>query len=104
MLMRVIAKATILKFIPGLPKAEQAQARAVMLAWHAEITAASWSNFAEVKKTFNTADWITDGKVVFDIGGNKYRVVCLLGFKSKRAFVLFAGTHKQYDAIKVKDL
>jgi mRNA interferase HigB len=55
-------------------------------------------------KTFNSADIVAGNKVIFDVGGNKYRIVGLVAFRSKRIFVLFVGTHAQYDAIDVKDL
>jgi mRNA interferase HigB len=41
---------------------------------------------------------------VFDIGGNKYRLVGLIGYRTKRIFVLFVGTHAEYDRIRVADL
>jgi mRNA interferase HigB len=102
--MRLISKATLLAFCKILPKGEQKSAEGAFKAWAAEADDAEWSNFQEIKKSYNTADWVGDGKVVFDIGGNKYRIVCLVGFKSKRMFVLFVGTHKQYDDVDVKKL
>jgi mRNA interferase HigB len=102
--MHVIAKRTLKRFCQTLPKGEQRSAEVAMDGWHAEAEAASWANFAEIKATFNTADWVGDGKVVFDVGGNKYRIVGLIGFRSKTIYVLFVGTHKQYDAIDVTEL
>lgn len=102
--MRVIAKSTLLKFCQALPAKERTSAEAAMKGWHTVAEQASWANFADVKKTFNAADWVGNGKVVFDIGGNEYRVVCLIGFRSRTAYVLFVGTHKQYDAIDVTKL
>ncbi|MBS0490635.1 MULTISPECIES: type II toxin-antitoxin system HigB family toxin [unclassified Phenylobacterium] len=75
-----------------------------MVEWHTTTSDAAWNNFAEVKATFNTADYVSDGKVVFDVGGNKYRIVGLIGFRTKRVFILFVGTHAEYDRIKVSEL
>lgn len=75
-----------------------------MIEWHTTVSQAAWSNFAEVRATFNTADYVAGGKVVFDVGGNKYRIVGLIGFRTKRVFILFVGTHAQYDKISVGDL
>ncbi|WP_234893802.1 type II toxin-antitoxin system HigB family toxin [Sinorhizobium meliloti] len=72
--------------------------------WYTTASKASWSNFCELKKTFNSADIVAGNKVIFDVGGNKYRIVGLVAFRSKRIFVLFVGTHAQYDVIDVKDL
>ena len=102
--MRVIAKRTLIEFCDRLPAGEVDAATKVMIAWHTVIEAADWSSFAEVKQTFNSADWVGNGKVVFDVGGNKYRIVGLVGFRSKRVLILFVGAHKEYDAIDVTAL
>ena len=54
--------------------------------------------------TFSSADYVVDGKIVFDVGGNKYRIVGLVGFRAKRIFILFVGTHAEYDKIDVAKL
>jgi mRNA interferase HigB len=102
--MRIISKRTLIEFCDRLPVRERQSAKSVMLTWHAAVLAAEWSNFAEVKATFNTADWVGDAKIVFDVGGNKYRIVGLMGFRSKRVWVLFVGTHDEYDRIDVTTL
>jgi mRNA interferase HigB len=52
-----------------------------------------------VKKTFNSADVLKDGRVVFDLGGNKYRLVAWINYACQVLYVRFIGTHKQYDDI-----
>ncbi|MEC9462149.1 MAG: type II toxin-antitoxin system HigB family toxin [Pseudomonadota bacterium] len=102
--MRVIARSTWIAFCEKMPKASRASARAALLEWHTVVEAARWNNFADVKATFNSADYVSDGKIVFDVGGNKFRVVALVGFRTKRVFILFVGTHQEYDKIDVKKL
>ncbi len=103
--MHVISKAALVKFWNGLPEGPvRAAAQRAMTEWLSMATNASWSKFADVKETFNTADYVGAGKVVFDVGGNKYRIVGLIGWKSKRIFVLFVGTHREYDRIDVTAL
>jgi mRNA interferase HigB len=48
---------------------------------------------------FNSADILRDGRVVFDIGGNKYRLVAWVNFHYGVVYVRFIGTHRAYDAI-----
>lgn len=72
--------------------------------WYTTASDASWNDFADLKRTFNSSDYVANGKVVFDIGGNKYRLVGLVGFRTKRIFVLFVGTHAEYDRVNVADL
>lgn len=103
--MHVIAKSALVKFWESQPRGkEQAAAKSAMIEWHTTVSQAVWSNFSEVKATFNTSDYVSGGKVVFDVGGNKYRIVGLIGFRTKRVFILFVGTHAQYDRINVRDL
>lgn len=102
--MRVIARSALIDFCEGLPKGSRASARAALLEWHRAVEAANWGNFADVKATFNSVDYIADGKIVFDVGGNKFRIVALVGFRTKRVFILFVGTHRDYDKIDVAEL
>lgn len=103
--MHVIAKSALVKFWESQPRGKaQAAAKAAMIEWHTTTSDAAWSNFAALKATFNTADYVSDGKVVFDVGGNKYRIVALIGFRTQRVFILFVGTHAQYDKIKVSEM
>ncbi len=67
--------------------------------WHAIVSKASWANFAELKATFGTADMIGDSRVIFNICGNKYRLVARISFAYGRVMVKFIGTHKDYDDI-----
>lgn len=103
--MNVIAKSALVNFWNGMPKgAPRDAAEAAMMEWYATASKASWSNFGELKKTFNSADFVVGDKVIFDVGGNKYRIVGLVAFRTKRIFVLFVGTHAEYDAIDVTKL
>lgn len=103
--MRIIAKSALVRFWSSLPRGKASDAARVALTeWHTTVSDADWSNFSEVKATFNSADYVADGKVVFDVGGNKYRVVGLIGFRTRRVFILFVGTHADYDRIDVAKL
>ncbi|MCD2176736.1 type II toxin-antitoxin system HigB family toxin [Rhizobium sp. C1] len=103
--MNVIAKSALVEFWnrqpSGLP---QKTARAAMMEWYTTASDARWDHFDDLKKTFNSADYVADGKVVFDVGGNKYRIVGLVAYRTKRIFVLFVGTHGEYDRIDVRAL
>lgn len=103
--MHVIAKSALVRFWEGQSRGPAREAaKAAMTEWHTMASNAVWSSFSDVKATFNSADYVKDGKIVFDIGGNKYRLVALIGFKSKRVFILFVGTHADYDRVKVSEL
>lgn len=103
--MHVIAKSTLVQFWERQPAGvPRSAAKAAMMEWHTTASDARWKDFADLKKTFNSADYVVNGKVVFDIGGNKYRLVGLIGYRTQRIFVLFVGTHAEYDKLDVADL
>ena len=68
-------------------------------AWVHVVKAAQWSNLAEVKEMFRSADILPNDRVVFNIGGNKYRLIVAIHYRAKRVFVRFIGTHAEYDKI-----
>jgi mRNA interferase HigB len=64
--------------------------------WYKVAKRAAWMNFAEVKQTFNTADFVTP-YVVFDIGGNKYRLIADIHFRRQVLFIRHILTHQGYE-------
>ncbi len=103
--MNVIAKSALVEFWSRQPSGlPQKMARAAMMEWYTTASDARWDHFDDLKRTFNSADYVADGKVVFDVGGNKYRIVGLVAYRTKRIFVLFVGTHGEYDRIDVRAL
>jgi mRNA interferase HigB len=67
--------------------------------WYDETKSADWKNFTELRKTFNTADHVGNDRYVFDVKGNQYRLIVLIIFKVRTVFILFIGTHKEYDEV-----
>ena len=57
----------------------------------------NWKNSAEVKEKYRNASIITNERVVFNIAGNKYRLIVAIKYEIKIVFIRFIGTHKQYD-------
>ena len=79
---------------PGRSDAEQP-----LRAWVSVVKAADWSRPIDLKEVFRSADILPNDRVVFNIGGNKYRLVVAVHYRSKRVFVRFIGTHAEYDRI-----
>jgi mRNA interferase HigB len=64
--------------------------------WNKVTEAAAWKNFADVRQSFNSADQV--GRLtVFDIGGNKYRLITYIDYKKQRVYIRAVLTHKRYD-------
>ncbi len=92
--MRVIAKRILRLFW-----AEHPDAQGPLEAWHAEASKAAWTTPQEVKAQFGSASILKGGRAVFNIGGNKYRLVVAVDYVRQTCFVKFIGTHEQYDSI-----
>lgn len=75
-----------------------------MRAWVHLVRAVEWSKPTNVKAMFRSADVLAGGRVVFNIGGNKYRLVAAVHYRGKRIYVRFIGTHREYDAIDAKTI
>src|SRR5258707_10018211 len=93
--MQIIALRTLRQFWERHPTAETP-----VRDWYVRVTRATWSGPADVKAQFgNTVDFIADNRLIFDLGGNKYRLVVHAAYAYKRVLVKFIGTHAQYDRI-----
>lgn len=94
--MRIIALSTLKAFweIP-----EYADAKEPLLAWHRFALNADWASPADIKTELRSASILRNGRVVFNIAGNKYRLVVWINYPYRVIYIRFAGTHKQYDAI-----
>jgi len=97
--MVVIAKKAINEFIENYPMSAKP-----MFEWYLKTKEADWTNFADIKKVFGATDSVGNGLYVFNIGGNKYRLIARIIFGARTVFIRFIGTHKDYDKVKLSDL
>ena len=95
--MRVIALSTLRAFWTG--KAAYADAREPTLAWYRHLLKADWGAPADVKRDFGSASILRDGRAVFNIAGNKYRLVVWINYPYRVVYIRFIGPHTQYDEI-----
>lgn len=97
--MHVISYKTIREYYE-----KHAAAKSYLTAWHKTTKAAQWGSVNDLRKDFPSAEMVVDGKAVFNIKANDFRLVALIGFRTKKVFVLWIGTHAEYDKIKIEDL
>ena len=97
--MRIIAKRTLKVYWEKVPAA-----KAPLQAWHAEARNTEWSSPADVKAHYGSASILKDGRVVFNIGGNKYRLVAWINYQFFTIYVRFVGTHQEYDEIDAQTI
>ena len=93
--MQIIAKKALKAFW-----ARHNQAEAPLTAWYLVVSQAAWTGPADVKAAFGASvDFVADNRIVFDIAGNKYRLVVHVAYPFKRVLIKFVGTHAEYDKI-----
>jgi mRNA interferase HigB len=93
--MRIIAKRTLRTFWQRHPQAE-----GPLRAWFDLVSRSDWLGPSDVKAMFGTTvDFVADNRVIFDIAGNKYRLVVHVAYRLNRVLIKFVGTHAQYDRI-----
>lgn len=92
--MRVISNKTLVEFALA-----HREAHLPLQIWRRIIEASHFLNFAELKLTFNSVDKVGD-YYVFDIGGNKFRLIAAIHFNRQMAFIRHVFTHKEYDSWK----
>lgn len=97
--MRIIALKTLKDFWEKYPDSEEA-----LKAWFAVAKKADWKSPAEVKKTYGNASVLQEGRVVFNIAGNKYRLIVWINHPYRVVYVRFVGTHKQYDKVDAQTI
>ena len=95
--MHVVKKKTLRDFWRHHPAVETP-----LRAWLKDAQAARWRTMHDIKAYARTADIVGDNRVVFNIGGNKFRLVVLCLLVKERLYVRFVGTHAQYDRIDAR--
>jgi mRNA interferase HigB len=97
--MVIITKAKIINFYET-----DAKAKEPLLKWYNEALLSDWQDFHSIKQTFNSIDSVGNNRYVFNIAGNKYRIVAMIHFSKRTLYIRFVGTHKQYDKIDCKTI
>ncbi len=99
--MRIIAFRTLREFWENT---KYADSESSLRSWYHDVKNAEWNNSNELKQQYRNASIVGEGRVVFNIKGNTYRLVVLIDYEFKVIFIRFIGTHKQYDKIDSKTI
>lgn len=97
--MRIITERKLRKFWQDEMGAEASRREKAMREWINIVRRADWANFSRLKQTFNSADAYKNC-VIFDVGGNKYRIIGKVGYQKHLVFIRFVLTHSEYDEKK----
>ncbi len=92
--MRIISRKILREFWGKHPDAQQP-----LQAWYFDVKHSRWKSPADIKNIYRNASFLMDNRVVFNIKGNRYRVVAAVQYDFEIVYVRFVGTHKDYDKI-----
>lgn len=92
--MNIVAKGTILIYADKYPAA-----RTALLTWYHEFIKGDYENFNRLKAVYGNASIVANNRVIFNIKGNDFRLIASVNFKRRAAYVIWFGTHKEYDVI-----
>lgn len=99
--MRIISRRTLKEFWEQSGSADSVQA---LKAWFDEARQASWQTPNDIKAQYKSASILKDSRVVFNIHGNKYRLIVKINYDFSVIYIRFVGTHKQYNKIDANEV
>lgn len=97
--MRIISKKVLKEFWT-----KHNQAREPLSSWYHETVRAKWENPQDIKNKYRSADFLGDNRVIFNIGGNKFRLIVKINYDYSVVYIRFVGTHKEYDKINAEEI
>ena len=72
--------------------------------WYSRVEKAKWTCFNDIKKDFNSVDYVGKHKYVFDIKGNTHRLIVAIKFTPALVYIRFVGTHSEYDKLDINSI
>ena len=97
--MRIVTLKTLKDYTTNHPDLKY-----ILMDWYDKVKIAEWNNLSKIKNDFNSVDYVGNNRYVFDIKGNRYRLVVIIIFISKKVYIRFIGTHSEYDKIDCKNI
>ncbi len=97
--MRIISRPILIACWTKHPDVEKA-----LKAWEREVEHAHWQSPSDIKSHYRSADFLSENRVVFNIKGNRYRLVVQIHYNTQIVYIRFAGTHKEYDQIHAEKI
>lgn len=100
--MRLIAVSTLKHYVEENPA--HSDAWKPLMAWVKEVKKVVWRGKTDIKEKYRSASFVGDGRVVFNIAGNKYRLIVKVNYPAQVVYVRFIGTHREYDNVNAEEV
>lgn len=97
--MNIIVKRAMLYYVDKYP-----QAKTALLTWYSEFSKQEFQTFNELKAVYGHASIVANNRVIFNIKGNHFRLIVSVNFTQLAAYIIWFGTHKEYDKIDVETI
>ncbi|MHA4739202.1 type II toxin-antitoxin system HigB family toxin [Dyadobacter sp. MSC1_007] len=97
--MVVISKSTLNHYVRLHPRTRQSLEQ-----WYRTAKKSQWSCHSELKKSYNSADYVGNDRYVFNINGNEHRLIAMVHFDRRTIYIVFLGTHSEYDRINASTI
>lgn len=97
--MRVISRRTLREYGDN-----ELEAKAALDSWYHEAKRAEWKTPAQIKELYRSASILKKNRVVFNIAGNKFRLIVRIDYEDRIVFVRFIGTHAEYDEVDAEEV
>lgn len=92
--MQIVSRRTLVTFWEKHPDAKMPLSN-----WFIAARVAEWKMSHDIRNDFRSVDFVGDNRVIFDVGGNKYRLIVHVSYTYKSVLIKFVGTHVDYDRI-----
>ncbi len=99
--MRIIARSALVKFYS---RPDCLDAKIPLDTWYHAVKRANWKSWADIKDQYRSASVLKNRRVVFNISGNKYRLVVLINYDAGIVYIRFVGTHKEYNKVNTEEI
>lgn len=97
--MRIIAINTLREYWMTHPDKQQPLSE-----WYVKVSHSHWKSFNDMRKDFNSVDYVGSQRYVFNIKGNNYRLIVAVKFTPELVYIRFVGTHQEYDRIDFSNI
>jgi mRNA interferase HigB len=97
--MKILVKKTILYYLKKYSIAETQ-----LLIWYNEFSKQTFNNFNEVKNIYGNASIVSNNRIIFNIKGNDFRLIVSVNFLQEACYIIWFGTHIEYDKINVETI
>ena len=102
--MQVLSKKALRDYWEAYQGADQPALEQALKSWYREVKKVQWNNANELKQKYRSASVLQNGRVVFNICGNKFRLIVGVNYSVKVVYIKWVGTHTEYDDIDAEEV